>query len=552
MLRRMPDESGCRAGLVRRRDDGVGAAVACPGRRIVVRLRDAAIAGRRALRLPRPAPSTYFLGPAHQARKGLDVRAVLLVLVLLFVPSGVVAPAAQVQAPPPAAPQAPSRPTSSGPQTNPFAGGVPSGAATAQPIALSAGDAINRALEHNLGVLTSEQGVEQARGARWMTLSELLPNLSARLSETREKINLAVFGFPLPPGVPALVGPINVFDARVFLSQSVIDLTAINDARAAAHDVSAARYSYKSARDLVVLVAANLYLQGLAASARAESARAQLQTAQALYNQAVDLKQGGIVAGIDVLRAQVQLATEQQRATASANEFEKAKLALARVIGLPVGQPFTLSEQLPYAPVPEMTLEQALDRAYKARPDYQAALERVAAAQASRAAAFATALPSVRVTADYGAIGLTPSEALGTFSVVGALNVPIFQGGRAHGRVLAADAELRNRRAEAEDVKAGVYYDVRTAFLDLQAGREQLEVATKARDLAAAQLTEARDRFAAGVASNIEVTQAQEAVALANEQYIGALYSYNVAKAMLARALGVAEEAVRQFLGGSR
>ena len=221
-------------------------------------------------------------------------------------------------------------------------------------------------------------------------------------------INLAVFGFPLPPGVPSLVGPLNVFDARVFVTQSIFDLNQINGARAAAHDVAAARYSYKSARDLVVLVAANLYLQALASSARADSARAQMDTAQALYNQAVDLKQGGLVAGIDVLRAQVQFNTEQQRATATANDFEKAKLQLARVIGLPVGQAFTLTDQIPYAPVPEMTLEQALDRAYKTRPDYQAALERVRAAEASRAAALATALPSVHVTADFGDLGLTP------------------------------------------------------------------------------------------------------------------------------------------------
>ena len=206
----------------------------------------------------------------------------------------------------------------------------------------------------------------------------------------------------------------------------------------------------------------------------------------------------------------------------------------------------------PYAPVPEMTLEQALDRAYKSRPDYQAVRERVAAAEASRAAEFAKALPSVKLTADYGAIGLTPGEALGTYSIIGALNVPIFQGGRVHGRLLAADAELRNLRSQAEDAKAGIYYEVRGAFLDLQASGEQLEVATKTRDLAAQQLAEARDRFAAGVANNLEVTQAQEAVALAAEQYIDGLYSYNVSKAVLARALGVAEQAVRQYLGGVR
>jgi len=439
-----------------------------------------------------------------------------------------------------------------GQQPTPFLGGVPTGTVSAEPIALSIGDAINRGLDHNLGVLTSEQAADHARGARWIALADLLPNISGRLTESREMINLAVFGFPLPPGVPSLVGPLNVFDARVFVTQSVFDLNEINTSRASAHTAEAARYSYKSARDLVVLVSANLYLQALAASARAESARAQSETAQALYTQAVDLKQGGLVAGIDVLRAQVEFNTEQQRATATANDFEKAKLQLARVIGLPIGQTFTLSDEIPYTPVPEMTLDQALERAYTARPDYQAALERVRAAEASRAAALATALPSVHVTADFGDLGLSPSDARGTYTVTGALNVPIFQGGRTRGKLLEADADLRTRRAEADDLKAQVYYDVRTAFLDLTASAQQLDVASKTRDLAAAQLTQARDRFASGVASNIEVVQAQGAVALANEQYIGGLYSFNVSKASLARALGVAEGAVRQYLGGSR
>jgi outer membrane protein TolC len=221
-------------------------------------------------------------------------------------------------------------------------------------------------------------------------------------------------------------------------------------------------------------------------------------------------------------------------------------------MGLPIGQPFTLVDELPNVPVPEMTIEEALDRAYKARPDYQAALERVRAAEADRQSIIGEALPSVRINADYGAIGLglTPSDARTTFSVAGAVNVPIFQGGRTQGRLIQANSDLRDRRAEAEDLKAGIYYDIRSAFLDLQSSGEQLQVATRARELSAQQLTQARDRFAAGVASNIEIVQAQEAVAEASEQYISALYSYNVAKALLARGLGVAEEATRQFLGG--
>jgi len=431
-------------------------------------------------------------------------------------------------------------------------GGVPAGTATSGVMPLSITDAIARALEHNLGLLMADTSVAHARGAQWIALSQMLPNINGRVSETREKINLEAFGFPLPAGIPPVVGPFNVFDARVSLSQAILDLGALNNTREERHNVAAAEYTYKGARDIVVLVSANAYLQALAAEARSASARAEMETADALSRQASDLRQSGIVAGIDVLRAQVQLATAQQHATASANDADKAKLALARLIGLPTGQEFSLSDQIPYVPVPDMTVDDALDRAYKSRPDYQAAGERVRAAEAARAAVIGDALPSLHLNADYGKIGLTPGSAVGTFSIAGALNVPIFQGGRTQGRLQEADADLKNRRSELEDLKSSIYYDVKIAFLDLKASGEQLDVATRARDLASQQLTQSRDRFAAGVADNIEVIQAQQAVALANEQYISGLYGYNVAKALLARDLGVAEDAIRQFLGGIR
>jgi outer membrane protein TolC len=432
-----------------------------------------------------------------------------------------------------------------------FLGGVPIGMATSETMALSLNDAIQRALEHNLGVLTSEHAVTAAQGARWRALSELLPNVDGRVAEARQMINLAAFGLTVP-GIPSLVGPFNTFDARVFVTQSMFDLKAINDARAKSHDVAAARFAYQDTRDLVVLVAAQGYLQVLATSARADAARAQRDTAQALYTQAVDLRRNGLVAGIDVTRAEVQLSTERQRTTAAINDLDKAKLRLARAIGLPIGQAFALTDQVPYARLPEITLEQAQGRALRTRADYQGAVERVHAAEASRQAALGEALPSVHLDANYGALGLAASDARSTFSVTGAVTIPIFQGGRTHGRVLEADAELRSRRAEAEDLKAGIYYDVRTVFLDLQASSEQVDVAARGRELAASQLAQALDRFAAGVADNIEVVQAQEAVALANEQYIAGLYAFNASKAALARALGASEEAIRQFLGGSR
>jgi len=447
-------------------------------------------------------------------------------------------------------------PQAPGPTSTVFLGGVPSGSRTNETLTVTILDAMNRALEHNLGVLTAEDQLGRARGTRWRELSALLPNVNARLSETQMQTNLQAFGFgsfASPFGnLPTIVGPFNVFDARVYLSQSIFDLAAINNTRSETHNVNAARFISRSARDFVVWVAGTLYLQALAADARVESARAQQQTAETLHNQAVDLRQGGLVAGIDVLRAEVELNVQTNRATSAANDAEKAKLQLARVMGLPLGQPFALDATLPDLPDPDMNVDQAIQRAFDTRADYQAALERVRAAEAARQAVIGEALPAVRFNADFGDIGLSPGDSHGTFSVTGAVQIPIFQGGRTHGRLLEADADLRSRRDEAEDLKASIYYEVRTAYLDLQATTDQLQVATKARDLAAQQLTQSRDRFAAGVASNIEVVQAQETVAIANEQYISALYGYDLAKGALIRGVGTAEATLRQYLGGTR
>ena len=438
-----------------------------------------------------------------------------------------------------------------------FLGGVPSGTVTDAVQTINIVTAITRALEHNLGVLTAQQSLGKAEGARWRALGDLLPNINGRIAETRQTINLAAFGFGRgsnsPFGdIPTIVGPFNVFDARIFVSQSVLDFGALNGARAEAHNVEAARFTFKSARDFVISVAGNLYVQALAASARADAARAQQQTAQTLHQQALDLKQNGIIAGIDVLRAEVQLSTQTQRSTIAVNEFEKAKLQLARVIGLPLGQRFALDPALPDLPAADLSIDDAVTLAYKTRPDYQAALERVSAADATRRSIVGDALPSVRVNADYGEIGLSPADARATFAVMGAVNVPIFQGGRTRGRLLEADADIRNRRAEADDLKASIYYEVRTAFLDLDATARQLALAGKTRDLAAQQLTQARDRFAAGIASNIEVVQAQDAVAVATEQFIAAQYGYDLAKGALVRGVGTTEDLLRLLLGGSR
>ncbi|HQZ39747.1 MAG TPA: TolC family protein [Vicinamibacterales bacterium] len=435
------------------------------------------------------------------------------------------------------------------PASSPFFGSVPAGLPSADPLPLTLKDAVSRGLEHNLGLLAQEASADASRGARWRALSELLPDVSGSVGERRQVINLEAFGFPAPDPI---VGPFNVFDARVSLSQSIVDLAAFNSHRAAAFNARAESLGIRTARELVVLVAVNLYLEAVTASSRIEVARAQLDTAEALLTQARNLKASGLVAGIDVVRASVQVQSQRQRRIVAGNEFEKAKLRLARAIGVPPGQSLTLVDAVPYAPLEAVTLEQALADAYAKRADYLAARDRLSAAAAAARAASAEQLPTLTLDADYGTIGQKVSAAHPTYAIAATVRVPIFEGGRAQGRRIEANAQLRQRRAEFDDFRGRIDLEVRSAFLDVQAAAQQIEAARTAVVLADQELTQARDRFAAGVASNIEVTSAQQSVAAASESYIVALYSHNVAKASLARAVGVAEETVAAFLTGAQ
>ena len=436
-----------------------------------------------------------------------------------------------------------------GTPSNPFLGSIPKGTVTATPLPLTAKDAVQRALQNNLGLLLQEEAETTAHGARWRALADLLPDVSGVLSARRQIINLQAFGFPANP---PLVGPFNIYDARVFLSQPVVDLAAINEARAASANEKAAKYNVRNARDLVVLVTVNLYLEAVAQSSRVEMVHAQLQTAEELLKQAQDLKASGIVASLDVVRAQVQAQTQRQRSIAAENDFEKAKLQLAHAIGIPVGQAMTLTDTMPYAALPPPSTDDAISRALETRADYLAAKSRLEAAQAVNRAANSALLPSFHVDADYGSIGQTPSSGLTTYSLAATLKVPLFDAGRTNARRIEAASSLRQREAELADFGSRVEFDVRSALLDLRAADQQVQAAQTSVQLANDELRQARDRFAAGVAGNLEVTQAQESVATASDVYIAALYSHNLAKALLAQALGVAESAVMTYLGGTK
>lgn len=430
-----------------------------------------------------------------------------------------------------------------------FTGSVPEGKASAEILPLSFVEAIDRGLKNNLGLLLSGDNTVAARGAKWKELSNLLPNLQAKGQEAVEQESLAQLGLKIP-GFPRVIGPFNYLDMRAYLTQSIFNWNYIQKERASAQSLKAAEYSYQDAREVVVLVVGNAYLQAIAGAARVETAEAQVKTAQALYDRAVDQQKAGVSPAIDTLRARVELQSRQEQLILARNDFAKQKLSLSRIVGLPLGQEFTLTDTVPYAPLIAPGLEESLRRAYAGRSDYQAALAQVRAAELSRKAASAGYYPTFDTEADYGDIGVNPANSNGTFHVVGTITVPIFMGGKTHGEVLQAESVLRQARSRAEDLRAQIDNDVRTALLDLQAAAEQVEVARSSVDLAEQTLTQAQDRFTAGVSDNLEVVQAQQSVAGAHESYISSLYSHNLAKVEFARAIGYAEQGVRQYLKG--
>lgn len=441
-------------------------------------------------------------------------------------------------------------------QQNPFLGGVPTGQVTAGPVRLTLQDAIQRGLKYNLGLYLTNQGTIQARGARLQALSRLLPNFNVHVAESAQQINLAALGFPGTAarafGISTIAGPFSVFDARGAVTES-LNLSAYNDYRASVQNLSTATFNYQNARDLVVLVSGGLYMQALAGGARIQAVEAQLATAESLYRQAVDLKNAGITPGIDVLRAQVELQVQQQRLLAARNDFEKEKLQLARAIGLPVGQQIEFAETgMPSAPSPSITFGQALERAFRNRADYKAAESQRRAAELTRKAAVSERLPGLQFNGDYGTLGNTPGNSHGTFLAGASLVIPIFQGGRVKGAIQQADALLAQRNAELDDLRNHIEFDVRSAFLDMNSAAEQVQVARSSVGLAQEQVRQAQDRFSAGVTNNIEVIQAQEALATTNDNYINSVLAHNLAKLSLARALGVSEEATKEFLGGTQ
>ncbi len=433
---------------------------------------------------------------------------------------------------------------------NPYLGGVPTGRASPTALSLSLEDAVARGLRQNLGGLLSSDALSGAQGERWRALSALLPDVTTATSfGVRQNDLKAIIGITVP-GHPPVIGPFGVFDTRGYLDQSLFNWQSIERARSSAAQVKSAQYSYKNARELIVVVVVSNYLLVIADQSQVESALAQRDTAKVLFDQTSDQKKAGLAAAVDVLRSNVELQAREQRLIVARNNLAKQKRVLARAIGLPAGQMFDITTEVAYQPLTTSTLEDALQRAYSSRADYKSLTEQVRSAELQKKAASAERYPTLSAVVDYGPIGTNPASNHGTVDAAAELRLPIFQGGRVHGDKLVADSLVARAKQRLGDLRASIDQEVRDAFLDLQDTAQEVSVEQNAVHLATQTLRQSRDRFSSGVTDNIEVVQAQESLADANDAYIASLYRYNIAKISLARAIGFAESNYAQYLKG--
>ncbi len=415
------------------------------------------------------------------------------------------------------------------------------------PYRLTLQDAIQKGLQANLNVLVAGARVDEAAGTRLRQLSAaLLPRVNMQTYANAQNRNLRAFGISLP-GMPDVVGPFSNYDFRVYAQQNIVDLQSLHGLRASERALDAGKLDEKDARDMIVRAVAALYLNGESSAARVHAAQARVNDSTALYKLAKDKHDAGTATGVDVLRAQVQLANDRQALLIAQNQYKQTLLALARSLGMSPGTPLELAETLEFKPLAEPRVETLVPAALVARADYLSlAAQRQAVAEQQRANR-ARSYPKLSVNGNFGGIGRSIGGVQATGLIQGQIDFTLFDRDReGEAQQLAAQAKIIDDRIA--DLRLGIEEDVREALLNLDSAAEQVAVARDGQQLARRELEMAQDRFQQGTANNVEVVTAQDELARAEENYIVAVASHVDAKCALARALGDTQKYVAEFV----
>jgi outer membrane protein len=414
---------------------------------------------------------------------------------------------------------------------------------------LTLDDAIRRGLQTHLRVRTAQARLEELAATRERARAVLLPRARLEATTTLQNRNLAALGISAPGiPIPDVVGPFSTYDVRASAEHPLLDLRAYHTVRAAEKLQAAAQQDYQEARDQIVSFVATLYLNAQAAGARLEAARARLVTAEELLRLARERHEVGVATGVDVLRAEVELADARQRLLEVQTAEQRALLQLARNIGLQPGTPIELAEPLQFEPLALPEPAPAVAAALNTRADYRALLEQRASLQRELQASRARRWPRLLLGGNYGGLGRSVGDLRGTGVLQATLAVALFDPDRS-GEHAEIEARLRALEAQITDRQRGIEQEVRDALLALDSATAEVRVAEDGLRLAARELELARERFAAGVASNLEVVSAQSTLARARENHILAVTRHTEFKMALARAVGATEQNYLRYLG---
>jgi outer membrane protein len=424
-------------------------------------------------------------------------------------------------------------------QRNPLAAEAPR-----QVLRLTLDQAVGLALKQNptaqIAILTAAQSEQDKNIAR----ADLLPQANAKISDAAEKVNLlAQFGGKVAlPGFPKTLGPYQLFSAGPSFGMPVFDLTLWKRYQAARETMGASKANSLSTREQVILLVVSQYIGTLRAMANVQASQSRVELAQALYDQAADLQKEGVGTGIDTLRANVELQNEKQRLIQAETDRETFLYGLSRLLNLDPRQPIELGDSLGFFDTPQPEVETSLELALSGRQEWKALESQMKAVESQKKAAQFSRLPSLRFDGDFLYVGTSGNTTLPTYTYQASVNMPLFTGGRIHAEIVRADLEIRKLEQQQADLRNQIALDVKTALLTLSSARNEVQVANLGVQLSKEEVDQARDRFKAGVANNIEVIQAQDALSRANDNQIAALYRFNQARADLARSIGEMEK----------
>jgi len=410
--------------------------------------------------------------------------------------------------------------------------------------------AVGLALKQNttaqIAILTAAQSEQDKNSAR----AALLPSANLNVGEQWQRLNLAAefgggglpfTGLPAGVAVPGHIGPFSLFSSGVGFNGPIFDLTLFRRYQASRTGAEAARFDSQSTREQVILLVVSQYIGTLRATADVQASQSRVDLAKALYDQAADLQKQGVGTGIDTLRANVELQNEKQRLLEAQATYETQTFGLSRLLNLDPRQRIELADSLGFFETPQPEMEKSIEDALAARPEWKALSDQVKAADYQKKAASESRLPSAHYSGNWTQLGTMPSTVIPTYTYSGSITMPLFTGGRIRAEMTRADLEIQRIEQQQADLRNQIALDVKTALINLDSARNQVTVANLGVQLSKEEVDQARDRFKAGVANNIEVITAQDSLARANDNQIAALFRFNQARADLARAIGQME-----------